>query len=51
MKKCEAKHESKSEAEHESKSEAEINKLITIWVSSILDTPPLNSLPSEAKLI
>jgi hypothetical protein len=28
-----------------------INKLITIWVSSILNTPPLNSLPPEAKLI
>jgi hypothetical protein len=29
----------------------EINKLITIWVSSILNTPPLNSLTLEAKLI
>jgi hypothetical protein len=28
-----------------------INELITIWVSSILNTSPLNSLPSEAKLI
>jgi hypothetical protein len=28
-----------------------INELITIWVSSILNTPPLNSLPSEVKLI
>jgi hypothetical protein len=28
-----------------------INELITIWVSSILNTPPLNSLPLEAKLI
>jgi hypothetical protein len=28
-----------------------INKLITIWVSSIFNTPPLNSLPPEAKLI
>jgi hypothetical protein len=28
-----------------------INELITIWVSSILNTPRLNSLPSEAKLI
>jgi hypothetical protein len=28
-----------------------INKLITIWVSSILNMPPLNYLPSEAKLI
>jgi hypothetical protein len=29
----------------------EINKLITIWVSGILNTPPLNFLTSEAKLI
>jgi hypothetical protein len=28
-----------------------INELMTIWVSSILNTPPLNSLPPEAKLI
>jgi hypothetical protein len=28
-----------------------IDKLITIWVSSILNTPPLNSLSPEAKLI
>jgi hypothetical protein len=28
-----------------------INELITICVSSILNIPPLNSLPSEAKLI
>jgi hypothetical protein len=28
-----------------------INELIMIWVSSILNTPPLNSLPLEAKLI
>jgi hypothetical protein len=29
----------------------EINELITIWVSSILNTPPLNSLTLKAKLI
>jgi hypothetical protein len=28
-----------------------INELITIWVSSILNTPPLNFLPPEEKLI
>jgi hypothetical protein len=28
-----------------------INELITIWVSSILNMPPLNSLTPEAKLI
>jgi hypothetical protein len=28
-----------------------INELITIWVSKILNMPPLNSLPPEAKLI
>jgi hypothetical protein len=28
-----------------------IDKLITIWVSNILNMPPLNSLPPEAKLI
>jgi hypothetical protein len=28
-----------------------INELITIWVSSIFNMPPLNSLPPEAKLI
>jgi hypothetical protein len=28
-----------------------INKLITVWVSSILNMPPLNSLTPEAKLI
>jgi hypothetical protein len=28
-----------------------INELIMIWVSGILNTPPLNSLLSEAKLI
>jgi hypothetical protein len=28
-----------------------IKELITIWVSSILNTPPLNSLPPEVKLV
>jgi hypothetical protein len=39
------------EAKHESKNGVEINELITIWVSSILKAPLLNSLASEAKLM
>jgi hypothetical protein len=38
-------------ARRERKSEAKNQKLITIWVSGIIKTPPLNPLAPEAKLI